>query len=86
MKKRDIEGRGTIVKTGRRVRTVLVAFFLFLVFLAQFSLSFVFQVLFLFGKGNGYADSKPNQTIDRVRHALRPWCSDFVDGLDPLGH
>ena len=33
MKRRDIEGRGTIVKTGKRVRTVLVAFFLFLVFL-----------------------------------------------------
>ena len=33
MKKSEIEGRGTIVKTGKRVRIVLVAFFLFLVFL-----------------------------------------------------
>ncbi len=33
MKKSEIEGRGTIVKTGKRVRMVLVAFFLFLVFL-----------------------------------------------------
>ncbi len=33
MKKSDIEGRGTIVKTGKRVRIVLLAFLLFLVFL-----------------------------------------------------
>ncbi len=33
MKRTDIKGRGTIVKTGKRVRTVLLAFFLFLVFL-----------------------------------------------------
>ena len=35
MKRGYIEGRGTIVKTGRRVRTVLIAFFLFLVFLVS---------------------------------------------------
>ncbi len=33
MKTNDIKGRGTIVKTGKRVRAVLVTFFLFLVFL-----------------------------------------------------
>lgn len=33
MKKIDIKGRGTIVKTKKRVRTILLAFFLFLVFL-----------------------------------------------------
>ena len=33
MKRSEIEGRGTIVKTGKRVRTVLLAFFLFLVLL-----------------------------------------------------
>ena len=33
MKRTDIEGRGTIVKTARRVRIVLTAFFLFMVFL-----------------------------------------------------
>ena len=33
MKRTDIEGRGTIVKTGMRVRIVLTAFLLFLVFL-----------------------------------------------------
>ena len=33
MKRRYIEGRGTIVKTRKRVHIVLVAFFLFLVFL-----------------------------------------------------
>ena len=33
MKKSEIKGRGTIVRTEKRVRTVLVAFFLFLIFL-----------------------------------------------------
>ena len=35
MKRRYIEGRGTIVKTRKRVHIVLVAFFLFLVFLVS---------------------------------------------------
>lgn len=33
MNKIEIKGRGTIVRTGKRVRSILIAFFLFLVFL-----------------------------------------------------